>query len=119
MDFQVNGKTYFLSLAEDERRWLLFVEGEAGTRPLAVYEDAPDSKSFAVVLKQKDPDSEREPVHPILNCAPGALAHLQYVGCTFSKEVPHPCVLQEPALSLPKGWAAMLPIYLSFTAPHL
>ena len=53
MDFQVNGETYFLSLAEDERRWLLFVEGEGGTRPLAVYEDAPEFKSFAVVFEDK------------------------------------------------------------------
>ena len=31
----------------------------------------------------------------------------------FPRRVPHPCVfLQEPALSLPKGWAAMLPAQL-------
>jgi len=30
MDFQVNGETYFLSLAEDERRWLVFVSTDTG-----------------------------------------------------------------------------------------
>jgi hypothetical protein len=49
MDFQVNGETYFLSLAEDERRWLVFVETDGGARPLQVYEDAPEFENFAVV----------------------------------------------------------------------
>ena len=53
VDFEVNGETYFLSLAEDERQWLLFVEGERGTRPLSVYDDAPEFKSFAVVFEDK------------------------------------------------------------------
>jgi hypothetical protein len=53
MDFQVNGETYFLSLAEDERRWLVFVSTDAGARPVPVYEDVPEFKSFAVVLEDK------------------------------------------------------------------
>ena len=53
VDFEVNGDPYFFSLAEDERQWLLFVEGERGTRPLSVYDDAPEFKSFAVVFEDK------------------------------------------------------------------
>ena len=53
MDFQVNGETYFLSLAEDERRWLVFVSTDVGARPVPVYEDVPEFKSFAVVLEDK------------------------------------------------------------------
>ncbi len=53
MDFQVNGETYFLSLAEDERRWLVFVDGDSGSRPVPVYEDAPEFKNFAVVFEDK------------------------------------------------------------------
>jgi hypothetical protein len=53
MDFQVNGETYFLSLAEDERRWLVFLETDTGARPLPVYEDVPEFKNFAVVVEDK------------------------------------------------------------------
>jgi hypothetical protein len=49
----VNGETYFLSLAEDERRWLVFLETENGTRPLPVYEDVPEFQNFAVVFEDK------------------------------------------------------------------
>jgi hypothetical protein len=51
MDFQVNGETYFLNLAEDERRWLVFVSTDRGARPVPVYEDVPEFKSFAVVVE--------------------------------------------------------------------
>jgi hypothetical protein len=53
MDFQVNGETYFLSLAEDERRWLVFLETETGAQPVPVYEDVPEFKSFAIVVDDK------------------------------------------------------------------
>jgi hypothetical protein len=53
MDFQVNGETYFLSLAEDKRRWLVFVSTDTGARPVPVYEDVPEFKSFAVLLEDK------------------------------------------------------------------
>jgi hypothetical protein len=49
----VNGETYFLSLAEDERRWLVFLETDTGSRPLPVYEDVPEFKNFAVVFEDK------------------------------------------------------------------
>jgi len=54
VDFQVNGETYFLSLADDEQRWLLFVEGETGTRDIPVYVDAPESEDLKVVVEDKE-----------------------------------------------------------------
>ena len=53
MDFQVNGETYFLSLAEDERRWEVFVSTDNGSRPIPAYEDVPEFQSFAVVFEDK------------------------------------------------------------------
>ena len=50
MDFQVNGETYFLSLAEDEQRWLVFVEGTTGTRRVPVYVDGADFDEEVKVL---------------------------------------------------------------------
>jgi len=53
VNFEVNGETYFLSLAEDERRWLVFVSTENGARPLPVYEDAPEFQNLAVIYEDK------------------------------------------------------------------
>jgi hypothetical protein len=53
VDFQVNGETYFLSLAEDERRWLVFVSTPTGTRPVPVYVDVPEVEDFTVVVEDK------------------------------------------------------------------
>jgi hypothetical protein len=53
VDFQVNGETYFLNLADDERGWEVFVSTETGPRALTVYEDVPEFKSFAVVFEDK------------------------------------------------------------------
>jgi hypothetical protein len=52
VDFQVNGETYFLSLAEDERRWLVFVSTETGARPVPVYVDVPEFERLVVVDDQ-------------------------------------------------------------------
>ena len=54
MDFQVNGETYFLSLAEDERRWLVFVSSETGTRSVPVYEDASEFEDLQLVVEDKE-----------------------------------------------------------------
>ena len=54
MNFQVNGETYFVSLADDERRWLVFVEGANGTRDVPVYEDAPEFEDVKIVIEDKD-----------------------------------------------------------------
>jgi hypothetical protein len=54
VDFQVNGETYFLSLAEDETRWLLFVESATGTRDVPVYVDVPESEDLKLVVEDKE-----------------------------------------------------------------
>ena len=54
MDFQVNGETYFLSLAEDEQRWLVFVESATGTRRVPVYVDGVESEDLRVVVEDKE-----------------------------------------------------------------
>jgi hypothetical protein len=54
VDFQVNGETYFLSLADDERRWLVFVESATGTRDLPVYVDKAESDDFKLVVDDKE-----------------------------------------------------------------
>jgi hypothetical protein len=54
LDFQVNGETYFLSLAEDERRWLVFVESATGTRPIPVYVDVPESEDLTLVIDEEE-----------------------------------------------------------------
>ena len=51
MDFQVNGETYFLSLAEDERRWLVFVESATGARTVPVYDDASEFSDVKLVIE--------------------------------------------------------------------
>jgi hypothetical protein len=54
MDFQVNGETYFLSLAEDDRRWLVFVATAEGSRPVPVYVDGAESEDLTVVVEDKE-----------------------------------------------------------------
>jgi len=45
MNFQVRDETYFLGLAEDERRWLFFVSTSKGIRPIPIYVDGPELDS--------------------------------------------------------------------------
>ena len=59
MDFQVNGETYFLSLAENERQWEVFVSTATGARPVPVYEDAPEFNGLAVVFEE---DNDRRKI---------------------------------------------------------
>jgi len=54
VDFQVNGETYFLSLAEDERRWLFFVSTPTGARPIPVYVDAQEVEDMTLVVEDKE-----------------------------------------------------------------
>jgi hypothetical protein len=54
VDFQVNGETYFLSLAEDEARWLVFVQGAEGARSVPVYVDEAESEDLKVVVEDKE-----------------------------------------------------------------
>jgi hypothetical protein len=53
MDFQVHEQTYFLSLAEDERQWEVFVSTPTGARPVPVYVDAARSVSLVVLQEEK------------------------------------------------------------------
>ncbi len=54
MDFQVNEQTYFLSLAEDEKRWEVFVSTPAGAMSIPVYVDAAESESVIVIQEGKE-----------------------------------------------------------------
>jgi hypothetical protein len=53
MDFQVHEQTYFLSLAEDEKQWLVFVDTPTGARSIPVYVDAPELRSSVLVREEK------------------------------------------------------------------
>jgi hypothetical protein len=48
MDFQVNEETYFLNLAEDERRWEFFVSTPTGAREIPVYVDSAEEERVIV-----------------------------------------------------------------------
>ncbi|MGB6027246.1 MAG: hypothetical protein WA254_16245 [Candidatus Sulfotelmatobacter sp.] len=54
MDFQVNEQTYFLSLAEDEKQWEVFVSTPAGAMSIPVYVDAAESESLVVIQEGKE-----------------------------------------------------------------
>jgi hypothetical protein len=49
----VNDETYFVSLAEDERRWRVFVSTPTGAWPIPVYEDAAESAPLFVLQEEK------------------------------------------------------------------
>jgi len=59
MDFQVHDETYFLGLAEDERRWLFFVSTAKGMRPIPIYVDAPESDAYFAANSEEE--SQRKP----------------------------------------------------------
>jgi hypothetical protein len=42
MNFEVNGETYFLTLGENDREWLVFQATPNGPRMVPVYDDAAD-----------------------------------------------------------------------------
>jgi hypothetical protein len=53
VDFQINGETYFVDLAENERRWEVLVSTPTGARSVPVYEDAPDFESLTIVVEDE------------------------------------------------------------------
>jgi hypothetical protein len=53
VEFQVNEQTYFLRLAENERRWLVFVSTPTGAMPVPVYVDAGESADLMMLLEEK------------------------------------------------------------------
>ena len=54
MDFQVNNETYFLSLAENEKQWLVLVETPTGTRQIPVYMDELPFEDVTLVLEDRE-----------------------------------------------------------------
>ena len=54
LDFQVNDQTYFLSLAENDRQWRLFVATENGAMPVPVYVDLPDFEDMKILIDDED-----------------------------------------------------------------
>jgi hypothetical protein len=54
LDFQINDETYFLSLAENERKWLVMVETPTGTRDIPVYDDGAEFEEFKLVVEDRD-----------------------------------------------------------------
>ena len=56
MDFQVNDQTYFLSLAEDERKWRVFVSTPTGAWRIPVYEDGGEIESLLVLEENRIPN---------------------------------------------------------------
>jgi len=54
LDFQINNETYFLSLADDERRWLVFVESPTGSRTVPVYVDEAELEDVKLVVEDKE-----------------------------------------------------------------
>ena len=53
MDFQVNDQTYFLSLAEDDKRWEVCVSTPSGALAIPVYVDAPEAGPLVVLQEEK------------------------------------------------------------------
>jgi hypothetical protein len=49
LEFEVNGKQYFLAFVEEERRWYVFSPSQQGIRRWPVYVDAPAADKVAVV----------------------------------------------------------------------
>jgi hypothetical protein len=49
VEFQINDQTYFLTLAEHERRWRFSVATPRGTRTIPVYVDAGDPAPLVIL----------------------------------------------------------------------
>ncbi len=53
MQFQVNGKDYFLAFVESERRWYLFAPTPQGVERIPVYHDAAEYDRIGIVEKDR------------------------------------------------------------------
>jgi hypothetical protein len=53
LDFQVNNETYFIDLADEEGKWLVFAQTPTGVRSIPVYEDLPYSEGTPVLVEDK------------------------------------------------------------------
>lgn len=55
MDFQVNNETYFIDLADEEGKWLVFAQTPTGVRRIPVYVDAPVAEdNLSVLVEDKN-----------------------------------------------------------------
>jgi len=52
MDFEINGDTYFVNLAEN-RGWEVLVSTPTGARAIPVYDDAPDADELTIVVEDE------------------------------------------------------------------
>jgi hypothetical protein len=52
MDFEINGDTYFVNLAEN-RGWEVFVSTPNGARTIPVYDDALDAEEVTIVVEDE------------------------------------------------------------------
>jgi hypothetical protein len=52
MDFQINGDTYFVDLAENHG-WEVLVSTPTGARSIPVYDDASDFEELTVVVQDE------------------------------------------------------------------
>ena len=53
VDFQLNNETYYIDLADEEGKWLVFAETPTGVRRIPVYVDAPESEDLPVLVEDK------------------------------------------------------------------
>ena len=53
LDFQVNNETYFIDLADEEGKWLVFAQTPTGVRRIPVYIDAPEADDLPVLVEDK------------------------------------------------------------------
>ena len=53
LDFQVNNETYYIDLADEEGKWLVFAQTPTGVRHIPVYVDAPESEDLPVLVEDK------------------------------------------------------------------
>ena len=51
LDFQVNNETYFIDIADEEGKWLVFAETPTGVRRIPVYVDAPMAEDLPVLVE--------------------------------------------------------------------
>ena len=54
MQFEVNGKQYFLAFVEDERRWYVFSPTPQGMHRIPVYVDTPTLGSESITEKVRN-----------------------------------------------------------------
>ena len=50
LDFQLNNETYYIDLADEEGKWLVFAQTPTGVRHIPVYVDAPVAEEELPVL---------------------------------------------------------------------